>query len=127
MTPYCNFLADAGVATCSRCGFSMPATGGTIYRHCNKAIGGEPPLSLLEKVRNFAKAAIEHVSAGMPMSSNEEILRRHDICVGCEFFADSSCTKCGCPVKRDRQFISKLAWADQSCPVGKWGPVAQEG
>jgi hypothetical protein len=24
---------------------------------------------------------------------------------------------------RERQFISKLSWANESCPVGKWGPV----
>jgi hypothetical protein len=77
----------------------------------------------LEKARNFAIATAKHVAAGMPTCSDEEILRRHDICMGCEFYQNSACTKCGCPVKRDRQFISKLAWADQSCPVGKWGPV----
>jgi hypothetical protein len=77
----------------------------------------------LQKARNFAIATAKHVAAGMPTCSDEEILRRHDICMGCEFYQNSACTKCGCPVKRDRQFISKLAWADQSCPVGKWGPV----
>lgn len=105
----------------------MPAAGGKIYRHCNKGSGCERSLSLLEKVRNFAKAAIEHVAAGMPTCSDEEILRRHDICLGCEFYDNASCTQCGCPVKRDRQFISKLAWSDQSCPVGKWGPVPPAG
>jgi hypothetical protein len=77
----------------------------------------------LEKAKNFAVASAQHVAAGMPTCSDEEIIRRHDICMGCEFFKDSTCSKCGCPIKRDREFISKLAWADQSCPVGKWGPV----
>lgn len=80
-------------------------------------------LSWLYKARNFAKAAAAHVAAGMPTCSDDEIARRHDICTGCEFFKDNSCIQCGCPVVRDRKFISKLAWADQSCPVGKWGPV----
>lgn len=84
-------------------------------------------LSWIEKAKNFAVATAKHVAAGLPTCSDEEILRRHDICVGCEFYDNSSCTKCGCPVKRDRQFISKLAWADQSCPVGKWGPVPPAG
>lgn len=79
--------------------------------------------SWLQKARNFAVAAAQHVAAGMPTCTDDEIIRRHDICMACEFFQDSACTKCGCPVKRDRQYISKLAWADQSCPVGKWGPV----
>jgi hypothetical protein len=25
-------------------------------------------------------------------------------------------------VVREKRFVSKLAWADSSCPVGKWGP-----
>jgi hypothetical protein len=79
--------------------------------------------SWLQKAKNFAVAAAQHVAAGMPTCTDDEIIRRHDICMACEFFKDSACTKCGCPVKRDRQYISKLAWADQSCPVGKWGPV----
>ena len=77
--------------------------------------------SFLTKVKNFAAAATEHLAAGMPMASDEEILRRHDICRGCEFLKHNSCMKCGCPVNRDKKFMSKLSWADQECPVGKWG------
>lgn len=82
------------------------------------------PVSWLQKARNFAKATAQHVAAGMPTASDEEILRRHAICTGCEFFVNDSCGKCGCPISRDRKFVSKLAWADQSCPVGKWGPAS---
>lgn len=79
------------------------------------------PPSLLTKIKNFASAASGHIAAGMPMASDKEILRRHDICLGCEFLKNNSCMKCGCPVNRDKKFISKLSWADQECPVGKWG------
>lgn len=79
--------------------------------------------SFLTKVKNFAVAATQHVAAGMPMASDDEIIRRHDICQGCEFFANNTCGKCGCPVNRNRNYVSKLSWADQSCPVGKWGPA----
>lgn len=78
--------------------------------------------SFLAKVKNFAVSSAKHVAAGMPMASDAEILRRHDICQGCEFFMDNSCQKCGCPVSRTKKYISKLSWADQECPVGKWGP-----
>jgi hypothetical protein len=77
--------------------------------------------SFLQKVRNFAVASAKHVAAGMPMASDEEIIRRHDICMGCEFMKDNACTKCGCPVKRAKEYVSKLSWADQACPIGKWG------
>ena len=80
--------------------------------------------SFLTKVRNFSVASAKHVASGAPMASDAEILRRHDICMGCEFMKDGACTKCGCPIVRARQYISKLSWAGESCPVGKWGPVA---
>lgn len=77
--------------------------------------------SFLQKVKNFASAAARHVAAGAPMASDEEIIRRHDICLACEFLRDGACTKCGCPINRARKYVSKLSWADSECPVGKWG------
>lgn len=77
----------------------------------------------LTKVKNLATAAAQHIAAGMPTASDEVILERWTICQGCEFLKNDACSKCGCPVARDRKFVSKLAWADQSCPVGKWGPA----
>ncbi len=79
--------------------------------------------SFLEKVRNFASAAVGHVAAGMPMCSDEEIIRRHDICLSCEHLKDNACQLCGCPVARAAGYVSKLSWADQECPAGKWGKV----
>jgi hypothetical protein len=79
--------------------------------------------SFLEKVKNFAVSSAQHVVNGMPMCSDEEIIRRHDICRGCEFFNDNTCGKCGCPLSRAKGYVSKLSWADQECPVGKWGRV----
>lgn len=78
----------------------------------------------LEKVKNFATAAAGHVAAGMPMASDEDIIRRHDICLACEHLVDNACTQCGCPVSRVAGYVSKLSWADQECPVGKWGKVS---
>lgn len=77
--------------------------------------------SFLTKVKNFAVASARHVAAGMPMASDEEIIRRHDLCMACEFMKDGACTKCGCPIVRAKQYVSKLSWADSECPVGKWG------
>ncbi len=80
--------------------------------------------SFLTKVKNFAVASAKHVAAGMPVASDAEIIRRHDICLGCEFLKNNACTKCGCPVVRNKQYVSKLSWADSECPVGKWGKEA---
>lgn len=81
------------------------------------------PPSFAQKVKNFAASAINHLASGMPMASDEEVIRRHDICLGCEFYKGNSCQKCGCPVNRQKQFISKLSWANERCPIGKWGKV----
>jgi len=74
----------------------------------------------LEKVKNFAVAAAGHVAAGMPMASDEEITRRHDICLKCEHLVNNACLQCGCPISRVKGYVSKLSWADQHCPIGKW-------
>jgi len=83
----------------------------------------ELPPGALERMKNFASASAQHIAAGMPRASDEEIARRFDICQVCEFFDGKSCTKCGCGISRDAKHLSKLAWSDQSCPVGKWGKV----
>jgi hypothetical protein len=80
--------------------------------------------SFLTKVKNFASAAVSHVAAGMPMASDEEIIRRHDICLTCEHLKDNACNLCGCPVSRVAGYVSKLSWADSECPAGKWGKAA---
>jgi hypothetical protein len=78
--------------------------------------------SMLSKAANFATSAAKHIAAGMPQCSDAERERRFAICQGCEFYAGSACSKCGCPVVREQKFVSKLAWANEKCPVGKWGP-----
>ena len=79
--------------------------------------------SLIQKAKNFATSAAKHVKAGMPRASQEQIDARFQICQGCEHFDGKACKKCGCPIKREQAFVSKLAWANEKCPVGKWGPV----
>ena len=81
--------------------------------------------SFFEKVGNFATSAAKHIAAGAPRCTDEEVAARHAICAGCEYFDGKSCTKCGCPVSRERAYVSKLSWAGESCPVGKWGPVVR--
>ena len=78
--------------------------------------------SFLEKVGHFATSAVKHVAAGAPRCTDEQVAARHAICSGCEYFDGKACKKCGCPVSRERTYISKLSWAGESCPIGKWGP-----
>ncbi len=80
----------------------------------------------LAKVRNFASAAVSHVAAGMPTCTDEEIIARHNICLTCEHLKDNACSLCGCPVARAFGYVSKLSWADQECPAGKWGRIERQ-
>ena len=124
---------------CLRCGHATGIAG--LRRECGNAVDQHAAIALptaaeqmptrsapgfLEKVRNFATAAAGHVAAGMPMASDAEIIRRHDICLGCEHLVDNACTQCGCPVARVRGYVSKLSWADSECPVGKWGKATPD-
>ena len=52
--------------------------------------------------------------------SIEEIENRFRICNSCEFYNNNTCEKCGCYLVRDQIYMNKLAWKDQSCPIGKW-------
>lgn len=54
--------------------------------------------------------------------SQEQIEKRLAICQACPFYENNTCLKCGCSLSRDRVYMNKLNWADQSCPIGKWGP-----
>lgn len=89
---------------------------------CRLVANCHPLPTFAQKLKNFATSAVNHVKAGMPMCTEEQVQRRYDICLGCQFFKDGACQKCGCPLVRERKFISKLSWAHEKCPIGKWGP-----
>ena len=135
----CSFDETSGFpAVCVKCGRVVRAGVFPIYARCrssdiDNAPSREPPdlrrtdaPTFIEKVKNFATATAAHVAAGMPMASDREVIRRHDICLGCEFLQDNACTQCGCPVSRVKGYVSKLSWADQECPAGKWGRETRE-
>ncbi len=57
---------------------------------------------------------------GLTQCSDEEISLRYSVCKGCEYFDNNTCKECGCVLSRDREFLNKLVWKDQSCPKNKW-------
>ena len=83
----------------------------------------KPGLTLVQKAANFATSAAKHIAAGAPRCTQEQINARFAICQGCEHFDGKACRQCGCPVVREKKFVSKLSWAGEKCPAGKWGPV----
>ena len=126
---FCDFITEDSLNfECVNCGFKIRAT--TPQENmpiflCQKPTSrrNQDDVSFAKKLQNFAKSTINHIKNGMPMCSEEEIIARHNICLECEYFKDDTCSKCGCPLLRHRQFVSKLAWADQECPIGKWGKI----
>ena len=86
----------------------------------------DAPPSLLQKAMNFATSAAAHVAAGAPRCSQEQVDARFAVCQTCEHFDGKACRLCGCPVVREQAFVSKLSWANEKCPAGKWGPVQVE-
>lgn len=121
---------------CNRNSWSRFADPASVHRVCRingPATTPAPQLPPLRKrLANFTKAAIGHALAGFPTASDEQIQERLTICRGCEHFVRDeqkpelgACSQCGCPANdRLPKFVSKLAWADQQCPVGKWPKLA---
>lgn len=79
----------------------------------------------LIKLKTFLKSLIFHIYAGSPKSTKYEILNRLSFCTSCEHFNTKreECGICGCAISDKSIFMNKLAWADQECPVGKWGKI----
>lgn len=135
---------------CRLCGDVQIKPVARYRKHCAKSSAGHslPRLSTGDKVApshavpslgqrilNFSKAAIAHALRGAPTCSDQEIARRHTICKTCELYRPDPnrpdvgiCAheSCGCGIHRDTSYLSKLAWADQSCPLGKWGEMGAE-
>jgi hypothetical protein len=116
--------------TCRRCGRAFLKPAPEYHRQC--ASGPPEPPPIFARLANFTKAAIGHVLNGCPTCDDGEIARRHAICKSCELYSpdpDSPdvgiCThaSCGCTVRDGRTYLSKLGWADQECPLGKWSKL----
>ena len=140
------YYTAQGTAVCSRCGQVFEKSSGPLACACGSAatppppqgtadamvntsrivdsVAGDSDLTFVQKALNFAASSAKHVAAGMPQATEEQVAERFAICQSCDHFDGSACRQCGCPVVRERKFLSKLSWAGESCPVGKWGPVA---
>lgn len=84
-----------------------------------------PPLG--RRLLNFAKSVTLHTLRGNPTCTEEEILKRLEICKQCKLFKKYDdetgvCTHddCGCNIQSQQKYLNKLAWRDQECPIGLW-------
>lgn len=76
-------------------------------------VAAEPP-TLLGKAANLAGAVVRHVAGGMKTVGQAEADRRLAICRACPLLDGDSCRLCGCDMP------TKVTWAEQKCPEGKW-------
>jgi hypothetical protein len=70
--------------------------------------------SLGKQILNAGAALARHVAGGLRQASPEEQSRRLELCLACDQYVGGRCAKCGCFTK------TKAAWAEQTCPLGKW-------
>lgn len=77
---------------------------------------------MIKKIFRFIYALFWHIIEGFPTCSKQEIIDRYQICISCDKFnaTKSICNVCGCNLSNRKEFMNKLAWADQQCPERKW-------
>jgi hypothetical protein len=125
----------SGGYTCENCGLTLSR--GDIKANCRSTINDLPKPespSLLQRAWNFGKAAINHVLAGNPVVPEEVMKARLDICRSCPLFKPNHnqvggvCThsSCGCNIQDNLDYLNKIAWADQECPIKRWGKFEQK-
>ncbi len=119
----CNFqLVDQSPQSCTfvcmTCG--RPATAPDpnprrIHRRCT---AGQMP-HLARRAANFSRAVSSHILSGFATVSPDTHASRMEHCESCELYTDGWCAHpdCGCTMR------VKAQWADQTCPIGKWGAV----
>jgi ribosomal protein L37E len=83
---------------------------------------------MLSRLKIFVSSLFWHIARGLPKSGKQNILARYDICKQCESYNRQYkiCNECGCNISNKSIFLNKLAWADQECPLGKWGKYAKD-
>ena len=123
---FCEFdQIDMDNYVCNKCGMRVYSEDGpppmVCYAINASSDAPETELSVIDKIKNFAKATQSHILSGAKLCTDEQIEQRYEVCIKCPYFMDNTCDKCGCPLYRNKKFISKLSWADQACPIGRWG------
>ncbi len=109
----------------------------------DRHVGDTVPLQAQEKeippqltrLKNFSIAALKHVAKGNPTCDQDEVTRRFEICKSnkCGFYVEKGADKgicahvsCGCNLAGEVAYLNKLAWPEQSCPMGFWGAVIKK-
>jgi len=83
---------------------------------------------MISKIFKFLYAFFWHVFSGFPTCKKQEINERYQICILCDKYdpIKSICKVCGCNLSNRKEFMNKLAWADQQCPENKWMSITKK-
>lgn len=122
---FCNFIEiDYSTYICEFCEVIVRSEYGPPFLPCSARILNDRTNQhgMPTKIKNFTKSLVRHVPSGSRLCSDDTIQKRFDICKLCELFdaKKSVCKECGCSLKATHNFLNKLAWADEECPIGKW-------
>jgi hypothetical protein len=119
---FCDFvLIENNTYECYHCGNIVSSEDGDIpVLPCSSLKLSSKDVDLAEKIKNFSKSLIDHAKNNFGLCDNKQIEERFKICENCEYFNKSSCSMCGCPIIRTKNYISKLSWSSEKCPINKW-------
>lgn len=119
---FCNFVpVDENLYVCTKCGLSVNIDDGAppIFPCSSINLDTSEP-GLGTKIKNFSQSFFNHAKNNFTLAKDEEIERRFKVCESCEYFMNQSCLQCGCPINRARNYVSKLSWDSEKCPIDKW-------
>lgn len=124
----CNFeklKINNKLSKCSHCGMVVESKDTHKPHICGSKINtlSKDPKSKFKLTNREVIKAPQQIINSKNQCSQQQIDSRLSVCKSCEFYQNNTCLKCGCSLSRDRVFMNKLYWPDQSCPIGKWGPV----
>ena len=118
---FCNFILKNNVYKCSKCGIEISTNDEDIPIFPCSAINinSDQP-DFIKELRDLSTDILDKTINNEDIASDDEIERRFKICESCEFFKNSICSQCGCPVNRTRNYINKLSLVSEQCPMNRW-------
>jgi hypothetical protein len=119
MTDFCSFTTTDWINfECSNCGMRIRAT------EVQTTMPMFPCKSIYLKndksTEDYIDQILAQFSENPTLADKDTIKHRLSVCEGCEFFQDDTCTKCGCAMIRNKNFVGKILKTDASCPENKW-------